>query len=57
MIVVEKGLIGLDEDVTAVGLLPELGAQKVLVGFEGDGEDGEDGRAVLEERRGKVTLR
>lgn len=57
MIVVERDLIGLDDDVTTAGLLPELGAQKVLVGFEEDGENGEDGRAVLEERRGRVTLR
>lgn len=53
MLVVERGLIGLDDDVT--GLLPELGEQKVLVGFEGDGKGGE--RAVLEEREGAITLR
>jgi CubicO group peptidase (beta-lactamase class C family) len=53
MLVVERGLIGLDDDVT--GLLPELGEQKVLVGFEDDGKGGE--RAVLEEREGAITLR
>lgn len=31
---VEKGLVGLDDDVRE--LLPELKKQKVLIGFEGD---------------------
>jgi hypothetical protein len=53
MLVVERGLIGLDDDVSE--LLPELGGQKVLTGFEDDGEGGE--RAMLEEREGKLTLR
>jgi CubicO group peptidase (beta-lactamase class C family) len=53
MLVVERGLIGFDDDVSE--LLPELGGQKVLVGFEDDGEGGE--RAVLEERKGTITLR
>jgi CubicO group peptidase (beta-lactamase class C family) len=53
MLVVERGLIGLDDDVSE--LLPELGGQKVLRGFEDDGNGGE--RAVLEEREGKLTLR
>jgi CubicO group peptidase (beta-lactamase class C family) len=53
MLVVERGLIGFDDDVSA--LLPELGGQKVLTGFEDDGEGGE--RAVLVERKGKITLR
>jgi len=53
MMVVERGLIALDDDVSE--LLPELGGQKILTGFEDDGEGGE--RAVLEERRGKITLR
>lgn len=51
MLVVERGLVGLDDDVA--GLLPELGGQKVLVGFEEDGE----GKAILEERKGAITLR
>jgi hypothetical protein len=51
MLVVERGLIGLDDDVAE--LLPELGGQKVLVGFEEDGE----GKAILEERKGAITLR
>ena len=53
MLVVERGLIGFDDDVSE--LLPELGEQKVLRGFEDDGQGGE--RAVLEEREGKLTLR
>jgi CubicO group peptidase (beta-lactamase class C family) len=53
MLVVERGLVGLDDDVA--GLLPELGGQKVLVGFEDDGKGGE--RAILEERKGAITLR
>jgi CubicO group peptidase (beta-lactamase class C family) len=53
MLVVERGLIGLDDDVAE--LLPELGGQKVLVGFEDDGKGGE--RTVLEERKGAITLR
>lgn len=53
MMVVERGLIALDDDVSE--LLPELGGQKVLTGFEDDGAGGE--RAVLEERKGKITLR
>ena len=46
-------MIGFDDDVSE--LLPELGEQKVLRGFEDDGQGGE--RAVLEEREGKLTLR
>jgi len=53
MLVVERGLIEFDDDVA--GLLPELGAQGVLKGFEDDGEGGE--RAVFEERKGAITLR
>jgi CubicO group peptidase (beta-lactamase class C family) len=53
MLVVERGLIGFDDDVSE--LLPELGEQKVLRGFEDDGQGGE--RAILEEREGKLTLR
>lgn len=53
MLVVERGLIGFDDDVSE--LLPELGGQKVLRGFEDDGQGGE--RAILEEREGKLTLR
>jgi hypothetical protein len=53
MLVVERGLIGLDDDVSV--LLPELGEQKVLTGFEDDGQGGE--RAVLVERKGAITLR
>lgn len=33
---VEKGLVGLDDDVREI--IPELKEQKVLLGFEGDGE-------------------
>lgn len=51
MLVVERGLIGFDDDVSE--LLPELGGQEVLVGFEDDGE----GKAILEERKGAITLR
>jgi hypothetical protein len=37
MQLVEKGLVGLDDDVGE--LLPELKKQKVLVGWEGDDDD------------------
>ncbi|KAK5136658.1 hypothetical protein LTR08_002311 [Meristemomyces frigidus] len=47
--VVEKGLFGLDDDVS--GALPELGGQKVFKGFDGEGEP------VLVERETAITLR
>ncbi|KAH8689159.1 putative transesterase [Talaromyces proteolyticus] len=46
--VVERGLIGLDDDVSHI--LPEVGALKVLTGMNGS-------EPVFEERKGKITLR
>lgn len=45
--VVEKGLVGVDDDLGAI--LPELGALKVLREV--------DGEVVLEERTERITLR
>ncbi|KIY02884.1 uncharacterized protein Z520_01349 [Fonsecaea multimorphosa CBS 102226] len=50
MQLVEKGLIGLDDDVRQV--LPVLKDVKVLLGFEGD-----DQAPILEDVKGKITLR
>ena len=46
---VERGLVTLDEDTAAQ--LPELARQKILTGFE------EDGEPVLVERKNPITLR
>ncbi len=46
---VEKGLIGLDEDVAKH--LPELAEQPILKGF------GEDDKPILEKRETAITLR
>ena len=49
MLVVERGLIGFDDDVSE--LLPELGGQEVLVGF------GMMAKGKLSWRRGRGRLR
>lgn len=46
---VEKGLVGLDDDVGEK--IPELAEQAILKGF--DGED----KPILEERKNALTLR
>ncbi|EXJ73363.1 beta-lactamase [Cladophialophora psammophila CBS 110553] len=56
MQVVEKGLIGLDDDVRDV--LPVLKDLKVLVGFEVDLDKMKpSGKPILEDVKGKITLR
>ncbi|KAK5170353.1 uncharacterized protein LTR77_004940 [Saxophila tyrrhenica] len=47
--VVEKGLIGLDDDVA--GVLPEVAEQKILTGWD------ERDEPILVERKGVITLR
>ena len=47
--IVERGLFGLDDDVTEK--LPELGAQKILQGFD------EDDKPILMERKKVITLK
>ena len=47
--IVDRGLFGLDGDVSEI--LPELGAQKIFSGF--DGED----QPILVERKKAITLR
>ena len=47
--VVEKGLLGLDDDVA--DQLPELASQPVITGFDDQDEP------ILEKRKNKVTLR
>lgn len=47
--IIEKGLIGLDEDVCPH--LPELAAKQVLKGF------GSDDKPILEKRQNIITLR
>lgn len=47
---VEKGLIGLDDDVS--NILPELAALEVL-----DGGEGADGVPTTQPRKNKITLR
>lgn len=54
--IVEKGLVGLDDDVREI--IPELKKQKVLLGFEGD--DGDTGatpglRAIVNAAAGDGT--
>ncbi|KAM5451726.1 hypothetical protein MaudCBS49596_003553 [Microsporum audouinii] len=51
MVAVEKGLVGLDDDVGVI--LPELAGPEIIVGF--DEED--NGKPILRKARGKVTLR
>lgn len=46
--VVERGLVGLEDDVAT--LLPELGEQPVLRGFDGDD------KPILEDRKVPITL-
>lgn len=46
---VEKNLIALDQDVTLI--LPELGAQQILKGF-----DEISGRPILEERKTPIIV-
>ncbi|CAK7242626.1 MAG: hypothetical protein STHCBS139747_004122 [Sporothrix thermara] len=55
--VVEKGLIGLDDDVRAI--VPALKDIQVITGFEdGEGEPGPGvGRPILEDVAGPITLR
>ncbi|KAK6434612.1 hypothetical protein LTR95_009203 [Oleoguttula sp. CCFEE 5521] len=47
--IVEKGLIGLEDDVSKI--IPELGDQEVLHGFA------EDGEPILKKRQNAITLR
>ncbi|KAF3897467.1 putative Transesterase (LovD) [Trichophyton interdigitale] len=51
MVAVEKGLVGLDDDVGAI--LPELAEPEIIVGFE----DGDDGKPILRKAKETVTLR
>lgn len=69
--VVEKGLVGLDDDVREI--LPQLKELKVITGFEADDADGEalakgaggedagakksTGSPILEDVKSKITLR
>lgn len=46
MQLVEKGLVGLDDDVREI--LPELKKQKVLLGFEGDDDAVEDAKIDID---------
>lgn len=46
--VVEKGIIGLDDDVSS--LIPALGKQPILTGYDGD-------KPILETRQKAITLR
>ena len=50
--IVEKGLIGLDDDVRDV--IPRLRDLKVITGFESHGEEE---RPILQEVDGPITLR
>ena len=45
---VEAGLVKLDDDVSRI--LPEVGEQKILKGFDGD-------TPILEDRKNSLTLR
>jgi CubicO group peptidase (beta-lactamase class C family) len=50
LIIVEKGLIGLDDDVAEI--LPDLAALEVL-----DGGEDADGISTTKPRQNKITLR
>jgi hypothetical protein len=50
---VERGQLNLDDDITAI--LPEIGEQKILKGFE-QGPDGKD-KPILANRTKVITLR
>ncbi|EFR04332.1 beta-lactamase [Nannizzia gypsea CBS 118893] len=51
MIAVEKGLVGLDDDVGTI--LPELAEPEIIVGFE----EGDNGKPILRKAKEKITLR
>lgn len=55
MQVVERGLIGLDDDVRET--LPQLKELKVITGFEDPSTENPSGRPILEDVKGPLTLR
>ncbi|VUC29174.1 unnamed protein product [Clonostachys rosea] len=62
MQLVEKGLIGLDDDVRKI--IPQLQNLKVIIGFEGEGDQGpkinieaHEGGPIPEDIKGPITLR
>ncbi|TPX09756.1 uncharacterized protein E0L32_009095 [Thyridium curvatum] len=55
MQIVERGLIGLDDDVRET--LPQLKELKVITGFEDPSTENFSGRPILEDVKGPLTLR